>query len=217
MQEKNLVRMSMFLIIVAFIFVYSVFLDKNKSIFGGDTYKPQDIIVSDIDGNNSGTDVIDLTNSTNTIDPSQVDPIEQELLYQLQWTNESSGWVKVLTWTQLVYDELPSITKFGLNPKYILKWNSTIYFVNLGKWDIEFDLAANQFAWNTKYIIDMNTIREVIWLNFDNIRFINLPTWKNQLIVFVTKVGWDSWLVQSSPEDYYAYKKYISDTINSWY
>lgn len=216
MQEKNLVRMSMFLIIVAFIFVYSVFLDKNRNIFWWDTYTPQDITISDID-DSTGTDVIDLTSQTDFTDPSQVDPIEQELLYQLQWTSESEWGIKVLTSTQLVYDELPSVTKFGLNPKYILKWNGTIYFVNLGKWDIEFDLAANQFAWSTKYIIDMNTIREVIGLNFDNIRFINLPVWKNQLVVFVTKVWWDNWLVQSSPEDYYAYKKYISDTINSGY
>lgn len=216
MQEKNLVRMSMFLIIVAFIFVYSVFLDKNKNIFSSDTDISQDVTVSDIN-NSDISDVIDLTDDSTVTDPSLVDPIEQELLYQLQWVSESSWWIKILTSTQLVYEELPSVTKFGLNPKYILKWEWSIYFVNLGKWDIEFDLAANQFAWSTKYIIDMNTIREVIGLNFDNIRFINLPTRKNQLTVFVTKVWWDNRLIQSTPEDYYSYKKYISDTINSWY
>ncbi len=217
MQEKNLVRMSMFLIIVAFIFVYSVFLDKNKNIFSNNTTKWSAITVSDISSWDD-TNVIDLTDQSATTDPSKIDPIEQELLYQLQWADDkSSSWVNILTWTKLVYDELPSVTKFGLNPKYILKWKWSIYFTNLGKWDIEFDLAASQFAWNTKYIIDMNNIREIIWLNFDNIRFINLPTRKNKLIVFVTKVWWDNWLVQSNPEDYYAYKKYISDTINSWY
>ena len=83
MQEKNLVRMSMFLIIVAFIFVYSVFLDKNKNIFSSDTDISQDVTVSDIN-NSDISDVIDLTDDSTVTDPSLVDPIEQELLYQLQ-------------------------------------------------------------------------------------------------------------------------------------
>ena len=205
MQEKSLVRMSMFLIIVSFIFVYTIFLDKNKNIFSTqDGPNTQWVIVSDNDSALEG-EVIDLTSSSSdNKSPSNIDPTEQELLYQIQWEAQSSWWVKILSGTTLVYDELPTVTKFNLNPKYILKWKWTIYFVNLGKGDIEFDLVASKFAGGTKYIIDMNHIRNVLGLNFDNIRFINLPTWKDQLVVFVTKVGWDNRLIQSSPEDYYA-------------
>lgn len=207
MVEKNMVRLSLFLVLVAFAFVYLIFIDRNADLW----WKTQEVIVSDKSG--SETIVVDAWSNTSN------DYTEQDLLAKIkninnQWTGAKS--FLMLTGTTLTYSELESLTKLWINAKYILKGKDDTYFVNLGKWEVELSFRVSKFAGNIKTITDLAEIKKN-GFNLLIMNYINIPTWKDNYVIFTTKMNSDNWLVQSKIDSYYKNKWYISDTLNSAY
>lgn len=207
MVEKNMVRLSLFLVLVAFGFVYLVFIDRNTDL----RWKTQEVIISDKSW--SETIVVDAWSNTNE------DYTEQDLLAKIKNINNQWSWARsflMLTGTILTYSELESLTKLWINPKYILKWKDDIYFVNLGKWEVELSFRVSKFAGNIKTITDLAEIKKN-GFNLLIMNYINIPTRKDSYVIFTTKMNSDNWLVQSKIDTYYKNKWYISDTLNSAY
>lgn len=207
MAEKNMVRLSLFLVLIAFAFVYLVFADRNPTLW----WKTQEVIVSDKSW--SETIVVDAWSSTND------DYTEQDLLAKIKNINNQWSWTKsflMLSGTTLTYSELESLTKLWINPKYILKWRDDIYFVNLGKWEVELSFRVSKFAGNVKTITDLAEIKKN-GFNLLIMNYINIPTRKDSYVIFTTKMNSDNRLVQSKVDSYYKNKWYISDTLNSAY
>ncbi len=207
MVEKNMVRLSLFLVLVAFAFVYLIFIDRNADLW----WKTQEVIVSD----KSGSETIVVDAWSNTSD----DYTEQDLLAKIkninnQWTGSKS--FLMLTGTTLTYSELESLTKLWINAKYILKGKDDTYFVNLGKWEVELSFRVSKFAGNIKTITDLAEIKKN-GFNLLIMNYINIPTRKDNYVIFTTKMNSDNWLVQSKIDSYYKNKWYISDTLNSAY
>jgi hypothetical protein len=205
--EKNMVRLSLFLVLVAFAFVYLIFIDRNADLW----WKTQEVIVSD----KSGSETIVVDAWSNTSD----DYTEQDLLAKIkninnQWTGSKS--FLMLTGTTLTYSELESLTKLWINAKYILKGKDDTYFVNLGKWEVELSFRVSKFAGNIKTITDLAEIKKN-GFNLLIMNYINIPTRKDNYVIFTTKMNSDNWLVQSKIDSYYKNKWYISDTLNSAY
>lgn len=207
MVEKNMVRLSLFLVLVAFAFVYLIFIDRNADLW----WKTQEVIVND----KSGSETIVVDAWSNTSD----DYTEQDLLAKIkninnQWTGAKS--FLMLTGTTLTYSELESLTKLWINAKYILKGKDDTYFVNLGKWEVELSFRVSKFAGNVKTITDLAEIKKN-GFNLLIMNYINIPTRKDNYVIFTTKMNSDNWLVQSKIDSYYKNKWYISDTLNSAY
>lgn len=209
MVEKNLVRLSLFLVLIAFAFIYLIFADKNSGL----REKQQEVMVAD----KNGEQVIVVPNDTNNTldDPNYT---EQDLLAKLKWIDSQtqSKSLLILSGTTLTYNELESLNKLGLKPKYILKGKDDIYFVNLWKWEIELSFRVSKYAWNIKTITDPAEIKKN-WFNLLIMSYINIPTRKESRVVFTTKQNTDNWLVQATVGAYYKNKQYISDTLNSAY
>lgn len=209
MAEKNTVRLSLFLVLIAFAFVYFIFADKNPELL----FKQQEVLVAD----KSGEEVIVVATGDNgSIDNPNY--TEQDLLAKLKGIDDqtASKSLLILTGTTLTYNELESLTKLGIKPKYILRGKDDIYFVNLGKGEIELNFKVSQFAGNIKTITDLNEIKKS-GFNLLIMNYINIPTRKDVYVVFTTKQNTDNWLVQAPAKAYYTNKAYISDTLNSTY
>lgn len=208
MVEKNMVRLSMFLVLIAFAFVYLVFADRNPDLWK----KKEEILVS----NKLWTEVIVVDSEQNNGD---TDFTEQDLLAKIKWINGQNSGSKsflLLSWTTLTYSELESLNKLGIKPKYILKWKDNIYFVNLGKWEIELSFRVSKYSWNLKTITDLAEIKKN-GFNLLIMNYINIPSRKDSFVIFTTKQNTDNRLVQADTKSYYANKEYISDTLNSAY
>lgn len=152
MIEKNIVRLSLFLVLIAFTFIYLIFAEKNP-----DLRKPrQEVLVAD----KSGEEVIVVENDPNTVD--NPDFTEQDLLAKLKGieNQDNSKSLIVLSGTELTYSELDSLTKLGLKAKYILKGKDDIYFVNLGKGEIELSFQVSKYSGNIKTITDLAEIKK---------------------------------------------------------
>lgn len=203
----------MFLVCIAFAFVYLVFADRNPHLITQHTV---------IKATKWGEEMIILPdNTSNTInDPNYT---EQDLLAKLKWIdkqNSQSGWTEssllILSWTSLTYNELESLKKLDIRPKYILKGKNDIYFVNLGRGEIELSFRVSKYNGSIKTLTDVSEIKKN-GFDFLIMNYLNIPTWKEQLVVFTTKQNSDNWLVQSTTTAYYNNKSYISQTLNSGY
>lgn len=208
MAEKNLVRLSLFLVLISFVFIYLIFADKNPELWN----KQQQILVSDKNGEEIITVNPDET-ITNIDNPNYT---EQDLLAKLNGATAQSKSLLILSGTNLVYNELESLTKLWLKPKYILQGKEWIYFVNLGKGEIELNFRASKFGGSVKTVTDITEIKKN-WFILAIMNYINLPIWKDKYVVFTTKLNTDNRLVESSQKAYYDNKGYISQTLNSAY
>ncbi len=208
MAEKNLVRLSLFLVLIAFIFIYMIFADKNPELRS----RQQAVLVSD----ENGEEIITVPADTNIANIDNPNYTEQDLLAKLKGATNQWKSLLILSGTKLVYNELESLTKLGLKPKYILQGEEGIYFVNLGKGEIELSFRVSKFWGAIKTITDLNEIKKN-WFALTIINYINLPIRKDKLVIFATKLNTDNRLVESTSKAYYNKKTYISQTLNSAY
>ncbi len=209
MAEKNTVRLSLFLVLIAFAFVYFIFADRNPDVL----FRQQWVLMVD----KSGEEIIVV--ATGEIgDGDNPNYTEQDLLAKLKGSDDQSGSksLLILSGTNLAYDELESLNKLWIKGKYILRGKDDIYFVNLGKWEIELNFKVSQFAGNIKTITDLNEIKKG-GFNLLIMNYINIPSRKDTYVVFTTKQNTDNRLVQAPAKSYYNNKAYISDTLNSTY
>lgn len=208
MAEKNLVRLSLFLVLIAFTFIYLIFADKNPDLWKRET----SVLVSDKDGEQ----IINIPTDTITTDLDNPNYTEQDLLTKLKWIDNQGSSLVILSGTKLVYNELDALSKLGLKPKYILEGKDGIYFVNLGKWEIELSFRVNKFSWTIKTLTDLSEIKKN-WFALTIMNYINLPTRKETKVIFSTKINTDNRLVEANKQAYYDNKVYISQTLNSAY
>ncbi len=210
--EKNMVRLSMFLVLIALAFVYLVFADAKPEIL---TSAKQEILVAD----KQGEKIVIVDDTPNTLDNPNY--TEQDLLAKIKWIDNQMSWslsksLVLLSWTTITYNELDSLTKLWLKPKYILKGRDDIYFVNIGKWEIELSFRVSKYNGTIKTITDLAEIKKN-GFNFLIMNYLNVPSRKESLVVFTTKQNTDNRLIQVPKAIYYKEKKYISDTLNSGY
>lgn len=123
---------------------------------------------------------------------------------------DSSNKIKYLSWTQLFYWILESIEKLWISYKYILEDKKWIYYIYL--WDFKYDVAsiARKLWWN---IYTINTEQEILknQLFGDKITFINLPEYKNKIVLIIVYIGKDTWLLQVDYKLYHKSKTYLQN------
>lgn len=115
--------------------------------------------------------------------------------------------MKILSWTTLYFGPIEWIDKLGINYNYALRDDRNIYFVSLNN---EPDLSATaRSLWWTLYT--MNTETEIVRneLFGKRIIFINLPEYKDKLVLMYVEIGQERRLLQISYTIYHQSKRYL--------
>lgn len=119
-----------------------------------------------------------------------------------------SNEIKYLSWTQLFYGILESIEQLWIAYKYALEDKKWIYYIYL--WDFKSDVAsiARKLWWN---IYTINTEQEILknQLFGDKVTFINLPEYKNRIVLILIYIGKEAWLLQVDYKLYHKSKTYL--------
>ncbi|MFZ2150491.1 MAG: hypothetical protein WAZ12_02330 [Candidatus Absconditicoccaceae bacterium] len=121
-----------------------------------------------------------------------------------------SNTIKYLSGTKLFYGILESIEKLGIAYKYILEDQKGIYYVYLGDFKYDIVSIARKLGGN---IYTINTEQEILKnkLFGDKITFINLPEYKNKIVLIIVYIGKDTWLLQVDYTLYHKSKTYLQN------
>ena len=209
MQEKNLVRLSLFLIFVALLLVYSVFLDKQGGsealrarfntgsapttiVWSGDTSKRSNIF------------------QTGTTITGEENILALDTNASIKSTNKKSG---LLSGTRVVYDELESIRVLDLEFGYILKGTGSLYLVTMS---MPIDSIINRIIEAGGQTKTLSNRREIIQngLVGRQIIYINLPKWSKKLVVMLIVTDAYTRLVQVDYDEYYKVKPLLKKILS---
>lgn len=116
---------------------------------------------------------------------------------------------KILSWTQLYDGKVEFAEVLGINYKYALKDKKNILFLYLGEW-MNNDLVeiANEYKWtihalDTEYDIKKNE------LFGDRVLFLNIPEYKDKIVLMVVKYKNMYWLISIDYKIYHQSKSYL--------
>lgn len=138
-----------------------------------------------------------------------IEPTQDEEVLVIQESNNMPEDMIILSGTTLYFGPIEGIDKLWISYQYALKDDKNIYFSFL--WE-EPDLSAiARSLGGTLYT--MNTETEIVKneLFGKRIIFINLPEYKDKLVLMYVEVGDQKWLLQISYTVYHQTKRYLQD------
>lgn len=216
-QEKKLIRLSLIILFLSLLMVYLLLYQikgKNmKQSLATDTNSwvvvtvnswdetaiiPQETI-SDV--SMTGYDkMVDSLKNTWTV--------PQVKTWTFVQTTTSLSWIHMLSWTKLFYGKIESIDKLGIKYQYALIDGSWTFFINLGMQTYDFDSITRALGWN---IYKITTEQELAKnkLFGSKVLYINLPEYKDKLVLMLEYVGQEVWLIQIEYKIYHASKWYL--------
>lgn len=136
--------------------------------------------------------------------------IPEEEVLVIEESNNATEDMIVLSGTTLYFGPIEGIDKLWISYQYALKDDKNIYFSFL--WDKEPDLSAiARSLGGTLYT--MNTETEIVknQLFGKRVIFINLPEYKDKLVLMYVEIGDQKWLLQISYTVYHQTKRYLQD------
>lgn len=116
---------------------------------------------------------------------------------------------KILSGTTLYYGEMDFVEKLWISYAYALKDSWTSYFVYMWK-ELKYDFSnIARKLWGNLYV--MNTEQEIIKnkLFGQKIIFINIPEYKNKIVLMLAYIDQDIWLIKMDYANYHASKTYL--------
>ena len=213
MQEKNLVRLSLFLICIALVLVYSVFLDKNGGIHSLRTqfYSSGGKTNTAWSGDTDTSDVF----QTGTIITGEENILALDTTNQAKSTKTSTKNTNglLLSGTRIVYDELESISVLDLEFGHILKGIGSLYLVTMS---MPIDTIINRIIEAGGQTKTLSNRREIIQngLVGRQIIYINLPKWSKKLVVMLIVTDAYTRLVQVDYDEYYKVKPLLKKILS---
>ncbi len=223
MKETRLVRIALFLILVAFSLIYALFFmvqsDRVKKDFHSiflhrwvvDSGNVAEL--SALTGQIASWNITNLAsgsdNQSGLGDPSIVSETPDSFITDvLSATNTDQT---ILSWTALYYGSLDILKTLWIRYEYILKdKNYNIYYVYVGKKWTEYKIPemVKDVWWTTIEIYAKNAIIDNLYFG-DRVTFATLPSQLSiQTNVFV-RIGDDLWLIQDLTGEYKQNKKHI--------
>ena len=113
----------------------------------------------------------------------------------------------ILSGTDLYFWAVESIELLGLEPEYILKDYKGFYYSKFAK--EPFLKTTVQKLWGNIYEITSDAELVKNELFGDKVSFINLPDYKNKLVLMWLTVNGQYWLIQMSYDKYHHAKEYL--------
>lgn len=230
-KEKKLVTLSLVILFVSLLVVYLLFYQvKGRALF---TQVQSTLYTDHIREKQENTTVVQdimLPSSDNELYNDWIEEthlLEWELFSDItSWDDahqEDARWnqnastethlniedenIHLLTGTDLYFGAVESIEILGLEPEYLLKDKKGFYYAKLPK---EPELKTTvQDLWGNIYTI--STEAELIKnkLFGDKISFINLPEYKNKLVIMILKHADQYRLIQMDYDRYHHAKSYL--------
>lgn len=218
--EKKILRLSVIVLFLSLLLVYVLFFQVKGSLISDVLISRSDIEVdNDIkiyiktgDKKEIIKEIIEDFGSGN------IDIISSWKLSDITWIDKKvnvdsmsvSGQndIRYLSWTKLFYGILESVEKLWINYKYILQDDKLIYYIYL--WDLKYDIVnIARKLWGNIYTI--NTEQEILknMLFGDKIIFINLPEYKDKIVLMILYIDEDVWLLQIDYDLYHKSKNYL--------
>ena len=115
----------------------------------------------------------------------------------------------ILSGTDLYFWAVDSIELLGLEPEYILKDYKGFYYSKFAK--EPFLRTTVQKLWGNIYEITSDAELVKNELFGDKISFINLPDYKNKLVIMWVTVNGQYWLIQMGYDKYHHAKEYLKN------
>ncbi|MCF7834611.1 hypothetical protein K9M48_00950 [Candidatus Gracilibacteria bacterium] len=199
--DRKIVRLSIVVLVLCILVVYALFYQVkwNNLVNNLNTDQEKDEIVK-----------IYVKDGDKKEQISALNIQDKSLINKNNTGNLNDNEVKInyLSGTQLYYGILESVEKLGISYKYILKDSKNIYYVFLGdnKYDlvdITRKLGGNIYAMNTEQEILKNQ------LFGEKIAFINIPEYKNKLVLMLVNIDNQNWLLQLNYDIYHKSKSYL--------
>lgn len=115
---------------------------------------------------------------------------------------------KILSGTEMFFGVVDAIDILDLNPEYLLQDAKWIYYARLKAYPSNLKTLV-QSLWGTIYT--MTTEKEILenQLFGDRITYVNLPEYKNILVIMIVNVHWEYWLIQLNYPQYHHAKGYL--------
>ena len=230
-REKKLVTLSMVVLFFSLIVVYSLFYQiKGEEILwmlrgiSSSTSSDELLVQEPILSKNSGADSTwgerrqffenrphvewDLLSDISTwIDAKQVDS-ENNQTASTENSLNGDGPI-ILSGTDLYFGAVDSIELLGLEPDYILKDYKGFYYSKFKK-EPNVKSIVQRLGGNIYTITsDAELVKNELF--GDKISFINLPEYKNKMVVMGVTVNGQYWLIQMSYEKYHHAKAYLKN------
>lgn len=220
--EKKILRLSVIVLFLSFLVVYVLFyqvkgslikdvltsnadveIDNDIKIYikTGDKKEVVEEIIKDFGSGN-----VDIVFSWKLSESTGINKKENEIVETQSISGQND--IRYLSWTKLFYGILESVEKLWLSYKYILQDDNSIYYIYL--WDLKYDIVnIARKLWGNIYTI--NTEQEILknMLFGDKIIFINLPEYKNSIVLMILYIDEDVWLLQIDYDVYHKSKNYL--------
>jgi hypothetical protein len=136
------------------------------------------------------------------------EPVEEPLA--IEPSNDAPEDMIILSGTTLYFGPIEGIDKLGINYQYALKDDRNIYFSFLGEREPDLSAIARSLGWT---LYTMNTETEIVRneLFGKRIIFINLPKYKDKLVLMYVEIGDQKRLLQIWFNIYHQSKRYLQD------
>lgn len=161
----------------------------------------------------SSGDVLSWVNNSNTSatwsdawqvalgDQTQSASTETDLLFQGQAP-------RILSGTDMYFGVVESIDMLGLTPEYLLRDARGIYYAYFAKAPSELKTTIQQLGGN---IYSMKSESEIVkhQLFGDKLSYLNLPEYKEKLVIILLEINGEHWLLQIPYAKYHQSKSYL--------
>ncbi len=220
--------MAMIILFLAFIVVYVLFYQIHGKVLDS-------LFIAN---HSETTDFEPIPNPSLTIlsgNKSDVDQLSQKMgVEELLWAlySNTSGWdaiqdlepigsasteivpgiiqqhIEILSGTEMFFGVVEAVDLLDLQPQYLLKDYKDIYYARLDNYPIGLKSLVQLLGWN---LYQMTTEKEIIEnvLFGDRITYINLPEYKNILVIMIIELKGEVWLLQIPYPKYHHSKEYL--------
>ncbi len=226
--QSKVVSMAMIILFLAFIVVYVLFYQIHGKVLSS-------LFVST---HSETTENEPIPNPSLTIlsgEKSDADQLAQKMgVEELLWAlySNTAGWdaiqdsepigsasteivpgtiqqhIEILSGTEMFFGVVEAVDLLDLQPQYLLKDYKDIYYARLDKYPIGLKSLVQLLGWN---LYQMTTEKEIIEnvLFGDKITYVNLPEYKNILVIMIIELKGEVWLLQIPYPKYHHSKEYL--------
>lgn len=201
-QEKRVIKLSLIILFLSLLMVYLLLYQiKGKSI--KQSLAEQTIIEP------SFIKAVNLTGYDKLVESMKNTATTWKIeTWELPQITTSLSWVQMLSGTKLFYGKIDSIDKLGIKYQYALIDGSWTFLINLWIPKYDFD-SITRALWGNIYKITTEQELEANKLFGDKVLFINLPEYKDKLVLMLQYINKEVWLIQIDYKLYHISKWYL--------
>ncbi len=125
-------------------------------------------------------------------------------------TLDNKTWICILSGTRRYNWPIEIVNKLWLKYYYSLVDDKDIYFVKLK--DNNINESVRKIWWS---IYELNTEEDIIKNNlfWNKITYINIPKYKNKIVIMIIDINNENWLIKISYKIYYSSKQYLKNIL----